>query len=178
MNWRRAALAAGAGTVGAATLYFCLSLLSPVELRGGSLLGTSPEENARLWVRLVLLLLIYFIAFGVSGAMPARMLDAGWRRSLVSSVAAHAVAIVGSAALVILLDLPERRIQAGALILVLGIALTLLFATRTVTVSLPFIAMTAVVAVAAVLTAPEVGGYVGLVAWVILPAVVALTRAR
>ncbi|MEJ7715234.1 MAG: hypothetical protein WKF40_05810 [Thermoleophilaceae bacterium] len=173
----RAALASGAGAAGAVTLYVSSNLLGPIELRQGSFMGpTSPYEGIGIWTRLLMLLLLYLIAFGIGGALPAKVLGVGWWRSFFSSVAGHAASVPGSVVIVLLLStpMPERRVEVGALTLALGIALSLMLAIRK---AHPGLLMAAVfMAAGAFLLAPTLGGYVGLISWIILPPIAALAQ--
>lgn len=170
-NFKRAALAAGAGFAGAVLLYAFVHLFGPIELGGGSLFGTSAEENRRLWIQLITTqLLPYLLVLGISGALPARALGIGWRRAFASSLMAYVAATVVSLLLELLVTV--RETQFGALVLAFTTALALVFATRIVSWSL--IGVDGAVVLVVFLLAPIFGGYVGLLAWVILPFVFAL----
>ncbi|MEJ7715233.1 MAG: hypothetical protein WKF40_05805 [Thermoleophilaceae bacterium] len=174
-NFKRAALAAGAGFAGAVLLYAFVHLFGPIELGGGSLFGTSAEENRRLWIQLITTqLLPYLLVLGISGALPARALGIGWRRAFASSLMAYVAATVVTIVVSLLLELlvTVRETQFGALVLAFTTALALVFATRIVSWSL--IGVDGAVVLVVFLLAPIFGGYVGLLAWVILPFVFAL----
>jgi hypothetical protein len=172
---RRAVLAAGAGAAGAVSLYAFVRLFGPIELEGGNLFDTSAEENRRLWIRLLTTqLLPYLAVLGISGALPARSLGIGWLRAFVSSLIAYVAATVVTIVVSLLLELlvTVRETQFGALVLAFTTALALVFATRIVSWSL--IGVDGAVVLVVFLLAPIFGGYVGLLAWVILPFVFAL----
>lgn len=176
-NLKRAALAAGAGAAGAVLLYTFLHLFGSIELEGGNLLSTSAEENRRLWIRLLTTqLLPYLVVLGISGALPARSLSIGWRRAFAFSLMAYVSATMITIVVSLVLDLlvTVRETQFGTILLVLTNILILMFAIRKAPPML-LVAATFIVAVAFLL-APVLGGYVGLISWIILPPIAALLQ--
>ena len=132
-NFGRAALSAGAGAVGAILLYAFLHVFGPIELEGGNLMNTSPEENRHLWIRLLTTqLLPYLAVLGISGALVARAFGMTWQRAIVSSLVAYAAATAVATVVSLALDLlvTVRETQFGSLILVFTTSVVLLLALR------------------------------------------------
>ncbi len=188
MNWAQAALAAAAGAACAGFIYASFNVVSriPVFGEGPSITWYASPQTGRFLLVLVQVLLSYLsylVAFGAGSTLPAKVLGAGWLRSFLSGVSAYiaalalALMIVGLLNRLILSSLSAAPLQSDefvALIFVLGTALTLVFAVRAF--SLPLVVATVMVAAVALPLAPIFGEYVGLIAWIILPAVAALSQ--
>ena len=80
MNTKRAARAAGSGLVATGVFLAALLIFGTAVLFG---LGFSPGADTDVWRVVTLAFVIALIAVG--GALPARALGAGWRRSLLVS---------------------------------------------------------------------------------------------
>ncbi len=185
MNWGQAVLAAVAGAACATFIYASLKVIGrvPVFEEGPSYGGLGPWFGWRTLLHVLLLLLLCVAAFGISSTLPVRTLGVGWLRSSLSGIAAHVTALIIAAGIIGLLNrlilpnlaaTPRQPEDLATLFFVIGTALTLMFAVRTF--SLPLVVATVMVAAVALPLAPIFGGYVGLIAWIILPAVAALSQ--
>lgn len=180
MNYRRTAIAAGAGAAGVVTICAGLSVIFFIAIHNASFLAFGGgETTAAQWL---LMLTIPPALVSVGGALPARALGAGWRQSVLIALAAHAVAILMLAGMLILEPFDDLGLYLAA-IFIPAATLTVLLAAHYGDVSIGATGLVAVIATAAILLLMwlllphfAVAIALSILAWTLLPAISVLIQ--
>lgn len=180
MNWKWAVIAAGSGCAGVVTI--CVGLYATLLI---AFYNWSPLGGGDPSVDIGQLLLFPTIPpalFSVGGALPARALGVGWRRSLLIALVAHVIGAFVLGGLLSEEPFGDQGTYAAAAFIpaaALTVLLAALYSSTPVGPkgSVAVIAgATTMVSLAMLFGHTAVGITVGILAWTLLPAIAASTR--